>query len=121
MPPSDKDQTVPGLPDPLQPLLHLARDLRWTWRPDLRALFWSLDRAAWSHARGNALVFLKVASRVAMARAAEDPERDEVGDDERRGRRGGEVEGEKRREHQRGGQLGADRDAPRRNAGAVCT
>jgi len=74
MPPSDKDQTVPGLPDPLQPLLHLARDLRWTWRPDLRALFWSLDRAAWSHARGNALVFLKVASRVAMARAAEDPE-----------------------------------------------
>ncbi|HKD10638.1 MAG TPA: alpha-glucan family phosphorylase, partial [Thermoanaerobaculia bacterium] len=74
MPPSDKDQTVPGLPDPLQPLLHLARDLRWTWRPELRALFWSLDRAAWSHARGNALVFLKVASRVAMARAAEDSE-----------------------------------------------
>ncbi len=73
MPPSDNDLTVPGLPDPLQPLLLLARDLRWTWRPELRALFWSLDRAAWEHARGNALAFLKMASRVAMARAAEDP------------------------------------------------
>ncbi len=74
MPPSDTDLRVPGLPDPLQPLLHLARDLRWTWRPELRALFSTLDRQAWEHTRGNALAFLKMASRVAMARAAEDPD-----------------------------------------------
>ena len=67
-------QRVPGLPDPLLPLLTLARDLRWTWRPELRALFSTLDRQAWEHVRGNALAFLHVASRTALARAAEDPE-----------------------------------------------
>ena len=65
---------VPGIPDPLLPLLTLARDLRWTWRPDLRELYSTLDRQAWEHVRGNALAFLQTASRVALARAAEDPE-----------------------------------------------
>jgi starch phosphorylase len=72
---SSSDATrVPGLPDPLLPLLTLARDLRWTWRPELRVLFSTLDRQAWEHVRGNALAFLHVASRTALARAAEDPE-----------------------------------------------
>jgi len=72
--PSADATRVPGMPDPLLPLLTLARDLRWTWRPELRALFSTLDRPAWEHVRGNALAFLHVASRVALARAAEDPE-----------------------------------------------
>jgi starch phosphorylase len=74
MPSQDTDILVPGLPDPLLPLVTLARDLRWTWRPGLRALFSSIDRAAWKQVRGNALAFLRSASRVALARASEDSE-----------------------------------------------
>ena len=38
---------VTGLPDNLQPLQDLARDLRWSWRPSLRALFTALDPEGW--------------------------------------------------------------------------
>src|SRR5260370_42203478 len=72
---SSSDATrVPGLPDPLLPLLTLARDLRWTWPPELRVLFSTLDRQAWEHVGGNSLAFLNVASPTALARAAEGPE-----------------------------------------------
>ncbi|HSP93683.1 MAG TPA: alpha-glucan family phosphorylase [Thermoanaerobaculia bacterium] len=43
----------PRLPTALHPLWGLARDLRWTWRPTMRALFASLDRAAWEENGGD--------------------------------------------------------------------
>ncbi|MFN2385922.1 MAG: alpha-glucan family phosphorylase [Thermoanaerobaculia bacterium] len=46
------------LPPTLQPLAELARDLRWSWRPALRALFATVDPAAWERSGGNPVAVL---------------------------------------------------------------
>ena len=48
----------PRLPDNLQPLDTLARDLRWTFRPSLRALFSSLDPELWESTGGTPVALL---------------------------------------------------------------
>ena len=48
----------PRLPDNLQPLDLLSRDLRWTWRPSLRALFAALDPHLWEKTGGNPVALL---------------------------------------------------------------
>ncbi len=61
------------LPENLQPLDELARDLRWTWRPSLRALFTSLDPEGWERTRGNPVALLAECSPERLAHAASDP------------------------------------------------
>ncbi|CAM5538319.1 glycogen phosphorylase OS=Streptomyces tendae OX=1932 GN=GUR47_36240 PE=3 SV=1 [Streptomyces tendae] len=38
----------PVLPDPLRPLSDLARNLRWSWHPETRDLFQSVDPECWT-------------------------------------------------------------------------
>ncbi|MDJ1134861.1 alpha-glucan family phosphorylase [Streptomyces iconiensis] len=43
----------PALPEPLRPLSELARNLRWSWHPETRDLFHTVDPGAWRAAGGN--------------------------------------------------------------------
>jgi starch phosphorylase len=63
----------PDLPPNLALLLRLSRDLRWTWRPSIRALFSSLDPDLWTVVRGNPAAFLRRVSRERLQAAAADP------------------------------------------------
>ena len=67
------DLDPPGLPPSLKPLFALSRDLRWTWRPSIRAVFSSLDPALWAAARGNPAAFLRRLTAEKLAAAAADP------------------------------------------------
>jgi starch phosphorylase len=71
----DQRQRDPGpdLPPNLALLLRLSRDLRWTWRPSIRALFSSLDPALWTAVRGNPAAFLRRVSHERLEKAAADP------------------------------------------------
>lgn len=62
-----------ALPPNLEPLFALSRDLRWTWRPSIRALFSSLDPALWSAVRGNPAAFLARLPPERLSAAAADP------------------------------------------------
>lgn len=61
------------LPENLQPLDDLSRDLRWTWRPSLRALFFALDPEGWERTRGNPVALLAECPAERLVRAASDP------------------------------------------------
>lgn len=52
-------RAAPALPEPLLPLTTLAHDLRWTWRPEIRALFRELDPALYERAAGNPIELLR--------------------------------------------------------------
>jgi starch phosphorylase len=69
----DEAQLGRALPASLSPLIRLAYDLRWTWRPSIRALFSSLDPEAWQRARGHPLACLREASAQRLERAAAEP------------------------------------------------
>jgi starch phosphorylase len=62
----------PDLPPNLALLLRLSRDLRWTWRPSIRALFSSLDPDLWAAVRGNPAAFLRRVSPERLDAAAAD-------------------------------------------------
>lgn len=62
-----------GLPPNLEPLFALSRDLRWTWRLSIRALFSSLDPALWTSVRGNPAAFLHRLPPERLRLAAADP------------------------------------------------
>jgi len=49
---------VPSVPDPLQPLLEIGRNLWWTWNPAATELFRSIDPALWEQSHHNAVSFL---------------------------------------------------------------
>jgi starch phosphorylase len=61
------------LPENLQALDDLARDLRWTWRPSLRALFTALDPQGWERARGNPVELLAQCPPERLLWASADP------------------------------------------------
>jgi glycogen phosphorylase len=63
----------PDLPPNLAVLLRLSRDLRWTWRPSIRALFSSLHPELWAEVRGNPAAFLRRVSSERLQAAAADP------------------------------------------------
>ncbi|HEX9304389.1 MAG TPA: alpha-glucan family phosphorylase [Thermoanaerobaculia bacterium] len=63
----------PALPPNLALLPRLSRDLRWTWRPSIRALFSSLDPGLWTAVRGNPAAFLRRVSPERLQTAAADP------------------------------------------------
>jgi glycogen phosphorylase len=70
----DLSQRDPAdLPSNLVLLLRLSRDLRWTWRPSIRALFSSLDPELWTAVRGNPAALLRRVSRDRLESAAADP------------------------------------------------
>jgi len=62
-----------ALPEQLQPLQDLARDLRWSWRPSLRALFTALDAEGWERTAGNPVLLLAQCPPDRATRAAADP------------------------------------------------
>jgi starch phosphorylase len=62
-----------GLPSNLKPLFALSRDLRWAWRPSIRALFSSLDPGLWHAVRGNPASFLRRLDAAQLAAASADP------------------------------------------------
>lgn len=62
-----------GLPSNLKPLQALSRDLRWSWRPSVRALFASLDAGLWRAVRGNPVALLARLAPERLRTAAADP------------------------------------------------
>lgn len=62
-----------ALPSNLTPLFALSRDLRWAWRPSIRALFSSLDPGLWHAVRGNPASLLRRIEPERLNAAAADP------------------------------------------------
>ncbi len=62
----------PRLPEILQPLDWLSRDLRWTWRPSIRALFSALDYELWERTGGNPVALLQAVSADRLEAASRD-------------------------------------------------
>src|ERR1017187_3893377 len=60
------------LPENLRPLDVLARDLRWTWRPTLRALFMAIDPGLWEASGGNPVAVLAGAPSERLAALSRD-------------------------------------------------
>ena len=69
----EKALRVSGVPEKLLPLFALSHDLRWTWRPELRALFEFLDPETWKRVGGNPVRLFREAPAERLWRAAEDP------------------------------------------------
>lgn len=65
-------RVVPSLPAPLEPLLHIAQNLWWTWKPEAIALFVRLDPEGWSKYSHNPVKLLGNVSQARLERAAAD-------------------------------------------------
>lgn len=63
---------TPVLPEKLEPLRTLSRNLRWSWREQAHALFRSIDTDVWSATKHNPITFLKQLSAQRVAELAED-------------------------------------------------
>lgn len=62
----------PVLPDPLRPLSDLARNLRWSWHPETRDLFHSVDPECWTASGGDPVRLLGTVRPARLAELAED-------------------------------------------------
>ncbi|MFD0317381.1 glycosyltransferase family 1 protein [Streptomyces flavalbus] len=62
----------PVLPEPLQPLSDLARNLRWSWHPETRDLFQSVDPECWAASGGDPVRLLGNVAPERLAELAED-------------------------------------------------
>src|SRR4051794_24793719 len=62
----------PQLPEPLQPLGALIRNLRWSWHPSSQDLFADIDRGLWRRFEGDPLKLLGAVSVSRLAELAED-------------------------------------------------
>ncbi|WP_189133489.1 glycosyltransferase family 1 protein [Wenjunlia tyrosinilytica] len=60
------------LPEPLQPLTELAQNLRWSWSPETRELFESLDPETWQATGGDPVKLLGAVSAQRLADLAQD-------------------------------------------------
>jgi len=65
-------RVIPSLPDALQPLLDIARNLWWTWNPDAIALFVRLDAEQWRRHGHNPVKLLGHVSQERLEQAARD-------------------------------------------------
>ena len=65
-------RVVPSLPEPLTPLLELARNFWWTWRPEAAELFRRIDRDLWRDTSHNPVKLLGAVSQQALDRVAQD-------------------------------------------------
>jgi starch phosphorylase len=73
MKPLHRFTVLPTVPEPLEPLSVLARNLRWTWHPSVQELFAALDQPGWETAGHNPLRMLNEADAAVLERAAADP------------------------------------------------
>lgn len=62
----------PVLPESLRPLSELARNLRWSWHPETRELFQSVDPEGWQAAGGDPLRLLGAVPATRLAALADD-------------------------------------------------
>src|SRR5215203_5139027 len=62
----------PVLPEPLRPLAELARNLRWSWHAETRALFRDIDPAGWQAAGGDPVRLLGAVPPARLAELAAD-------------------------------------------------
>ncbi|MFF1477355.1 alpha-glucan family phosphorylase [Streptomyces sp. NPDC058301] len=62
----------PVLPEPLRPLSELARNLRWSWHPETRELFQSVDPEGWREAGEDPVRLLGSVSAARLAALADD-------------------------------------------------
>jgi starch phosphorylase len=62
----------PVLPDPLRPLSDLARNLRWSWHPETRDLFQSVDPECWTASGRDPVRLLGTVPPARLAELAED-------------------------------------------------
>src|SRR5690349_15741041 len=65
-------QVFPDVPEPLQPLLELSRNLWWVWNPDAVELFRRLDRQLWQEVYHNPVKLLGAIEQSKLAAAAAD-------------------------------------------------
>lgn len=65
-------RVIPSLPDALQPLLDIARNLWWTWHPEAIALFVRLDPEQWHRHGHNPVKLLGHVSQERLEQAARD-------------------------------------------------
>ena len=63
---------LPDLPEPLAPLNDLARNLYWTWSPEVRALFRSLAPELWEENGHNPVALLRDVDQARLDEAAQD-------------------------------------------------
>ena len=66
-------KVVVWLPEGLQRLEEVAHDLWWSWTPDARALFRSLDYPLWRLTAHNPIRMLDQIGPEALTRAGSDP------------------------------------------------
>ncbi|MCM2421754.1 alpha-glucan family phosphorylase [Streptomyces sp. RKAG293] len=60
------------LPEPLRPLGELAQNLRWSWHPESRELFQTVDEEGWRAAAGDPVRLLGAVSRERLEALAQD-------------------------------------------------
>jgi starch phosphorylase len=60
------------LPEPLRPLQGLAQNLRWSWHPETRELFQSVDADGWRAAAGDPVRLLGAVSKQRLSALAQD-------------------------------------------------
>jgi len=71
--PTCRAAAPPGIPERIGGLWRLAGNLWWSWRPDARALFRSLDLSLWRSTRHNPVAMLRRMEPEALEALAEDP------------------------------------------------
>jgi starch phosphorylase len=65
-------QVFPDVPEPLQPLLEMAKNLWWVWHPDAVELFRRLDRKLWDEVYHNPVKLLGQIEQSKLQAAAKD-------------------------------------------------
>lgn len=65
-------EVVPALPEPLTPLLEIARNLWWSWKPEAVELFTRLDADLWESTHHNPVKLLGTVGQDKLDRAARD-------------------------------------------------
>lgn len=67
-------QVVPELPDEIKQLKDLANNLYFSWNPEARQLFRTIDRELWQSVNHNPVKFLREVQQKKLEKYAEDPE-----------------------------------------------
>ncbi len=65
-------EVVPSLPQPLRPLLDIAKNLWWTWHPEAVELFVRLDRELWHSTNHNPVKQLGICPQARLDQVARD-------------------------------------------------
>ncbi len=65
---------LPNLPEPINRLQELACNLYWTWTPQARTLFRSLERDLWEASGHNPVIVLREIPQEGLEAAAQDPD-----------------------------------------------